>query len=164
MRLRIVTERSRDRLERVVPRSEHVGVHAQAPALPSLHRMQRSRNGPAALSCSGLDSEPLLSFDLWFLERGRHRRPTLVEAVEERCPDLLPTIAEELADSIGATRKFVEFILTFLPPLPDMRPAEGFRISWDPEELRRSLRTIYDYQSKALHTGVSVRGSISGRL
>jgi hypothetical protein len=88
------------------------------------------------------------------IDRLRYSKPALVEAVEERCPDLLPTIADEFADSIGATRKFVDFTLNFLPPPPDIRPAEEFRIPWNLEQLRRSLRTIYDYRSKALHTGV----------
>jgi len=36
-------------------------------------------------------------------DRLRDSKPLLVEAVEKICPELLPTIANELADSIGAT-------------------------------------------------------------
>jgi hypothetical protein len=87
-------------------------------------------------------------------DRLRYSKPDLVKEVEARCPDLLPIIAEKFADTIGATRKFVDFTLRFLPLPPEPRPLECFQVAWDQEHLRTCLRKIYDYRSKALHTGV----------
>lgn len=87
-------------------------------------------------------------------DRLRDSKPALVEAVETRCPELLPLIADQVADSIGATRKFVNFTLEFLPPPPDARPPEPAQTPWDHQFLRQSLRTIYAYRSKALHAGI----------
>ena len=87
-------------------------------------------------------------------ERLRESRPDLAEAIEALCPQLLPVVAEKIADTLGATRKFLNFARTFMPPPPERRPDKGFQIDWEAEHLRRGLRTIYSYRSKALHTGV----------
>jgi hypothetical protein len=87
-------------------------------------------------------------------ERLRYSKPTLVETIEARCPELLPIIADEIADTIGATRKFVRFTLEFLPPPPPERPAPADQIVWEKEHLDRILKKIYGYRSKALHTGI----------
>lgn len=84
----------------------------------------------------------------------RESKPALVKAIQEHCPDLLKIVADEIADSIGATRKFVEFVLRFLPRPPLNRPGMGFQIHWEKRDLKKSPRKIYDYRSKALHTGV----------
>ena len=88
------------------------------------------------------------------VDRLRDAKPDLVELLEKECPSTLAIIADEFADSVGATRKFVTFTLRFLPPAPQVRPTEGFQIEWEHAALRRMLRTIYGYRSKALHTGV----------
>ncbi len=88
------------------------------------------------------------------IDRLRDSKPTLVETIEARCPELLPVLAHELADTIGATRKFVDFSLEFLPSPPPLRPEKAFQVTWEKEDLKRSLRKVYDYRSKALHTGV----------
>jgi hypothetical protein len=80
------------------------------------------------------DSEPALS---WLL---------LVSALE--------TAADRWRQSRRATQKFVDFILNFLPPPPEKRPEEAYRVAWSPEFLKPSLQKIYDHRSKALHTGV----------
>jgi len=117
------------------------------------------------------DAEPALAWllfvsavetaaDRWDQSRGsnaerlRDSKPALVELIEAKCPAILQDVADALGDSIGATRKFVAFVLNFLPQPPEVRPPSGFRISWDAEQLRPMLRTIYGYRSKALHTGV----------
>jgi hypothetical protein len=87
-------------------------------------------------------------------ERLRDSKPDLVATSEARCPELLPLFADGFADSLGATRKFVDFILNFLPPPPGQRPHEAYRVAWSPEPLKASLRKIYDHRSKALHTGI----------
>ncbi len=88
------------------------------------------------------------------VDRLRDAKPRVVQLLEENCPSILAGIADELADSVGSTRKFVEFALHFLPPAPTIRPPEGFQIEWEPVAFAKMLRTIYNYRSKALHTGV----------
>jgi hypothetical protein len=87
-------------------------------------------------------------------ERLRDSKPDLVATIEARCPELLPLVAAGFADSIGATRKFVDFILNFLPGPPEKRPHIAYQVAWSPEFLKPSLRKIYDHRSKALHTGI----------
>lgn len=62
-------------------------------------------------------------------------------------------VAEYIADSLGSTKKFVDFVLTFIPPPPPLRPAEWGQHSWDPQEMKNTMRLIYGYRSKALHGG-----------
>jgi len=66
---------------------------------------------------------------------------------------LVKAVAEQIEQSLGATRKFVEFSLQFLPSPPLVRPSEGFQIPWDSESMKKVLRLIYSYRSKALRGG-----------
>ena len=66
---------------------------------------------------------------------------------------LVPKISEIVAPYIGATRKFRNFLLTFLPSPPAKRPLEHLQISWQPDHLRRAFGIIYDHRSRALHSG-----------
>ena len=88
------------------------------------------------------------------VERLRCSKPDLTETIESTCPELLEVIAKTFADTTKATQKFVDFVLRFLPAPPEIRPEEAFQIIWNEEHMRLSLTKIYDYRSKALHTGV----------
>jgi hypothetical protein len=61
-------------------------------------------------------------------------------------------VAEEFKDSFGATRNFLDFVLTFRPQPPANRPLWG-AIDWSDDSLRQILKVVYDYRSKALHAG-----------
>lgn len=117
------------------------------------------------------DSEPALSWLLlvsavetaagrWNMsassktDRLRYSKPKLVEEIESRCPELLAVVADEIADTLRSTQKFVSFVLTFLPPPPRVRPEPASQLTWTEKELKPLLLKIYDYRSKALHTGV----------
>ncbi len=91
---------------------------------------------------------------------------TPVEKFEAENPELLRklidvggvTLAEEVANFVaskGVTKRFIDFILKFLPPEPMNRPAESARHSWEKPRLSATLKKIYDYRSKALHEGKS---------
>src|SRR5437773_7120327 len=67
--------------------------------------------------------------------------------------DLLLKVAQEIAPYIGSTTKFVDFALAFLPEPPLVRPCEWAQHSWDTKPIRKSLKRIYGYRSKALHGG-----------
>lgn len=62
-------------------------------------------------------------------------------------------VAEQITDSIGATRKFREFVLSFLPDPPTRRPPEPQQLDWTASAVRKMLSTIYGYRSQALHAG-----------
>jgi hypothetical protein len=88
------------------------------------------------------------------VERMRASKPELETLLREYGhADLVERVAELVAPYMGSTRKFVDFITEFLPSPPDDRPGEGGRHSWEPEEITKSMRQVYDYRSKALHAG-----------
>ena len=67
---------------------------------------------------------------------------------------LATRVANEFADSIGATKKFVEFLLVHLPHPRKKRPAEWSQVDWTRNNLKKAFRLIYAYRSKALHDGM----------
>jgi hypothetical protein len=67
-------------------------------------------------------------------------------------PTVANRVAEAFKDSFGVTRKFLDFVLTFRPPEPVERPKWG-TIDWSNHSLKRILKKVYDYRSKALHAG-----------
>ena len=75
---------------------------------------------------------------------------------------ILPTVAEHIADSLGMTRKFVEFVLKYLPDPPQLRPPEWAQFDWESSRLKTALRTIYGYRSDALHDGRPFPGPMCG--
>jgi hypothetical protein len=88
------------------------------------------------------------------LERLKESRTVFVEYLESlNIHGLSSRVAKEFDESIGATKKFVDFLIEFLPPPPEKRPAKWGQINWDIEELRKYFRQIYNYRSKALHGG-----------
>ncbi|MBI1741655.1 hypothetical protein HYR54_01130 [Candidatus Acetothermia bacterium] len=52
----------------------------------------------------------------------------------------------------GAKKKFIDFVLEFLPDPPSKRPQHG-RVSWDKKDVEEYLNKIYHYRSLALHEG-----------
>jgi hypothetical protein len=63
-------------------------------------------------------------------------------------------VAKRIADFMGSTKKFVDFIIEFLPDPPKTRPAECDQHPWQEEDLRKSLTKIYKCRSFALHRGI----------
>lgn len=71
---------------------------------------------------------------------------TLVSAVE--------TAANRWSKSVSSKKRFLDFILRFLPGPPEKRPEERCRFPFeDPGRVEEALRTIYHYRSLALHEG-----------
>ena len=62
-------------------------------------------------------------------------------------------VANDLFDLIGSQRKFVEFLLKFLPSPPVERPVERAQLDWSESTMREALKKIYGHRSKALHEG-----------
>lgn len=87
------------------------------------------------------------------VEKLRASKPKL-EAIllEYGGSELVEKVAELIVRYMGATKKFTEFVLEFLPSPPMNRP-EGYRLSWETSDMKKTLQKIYDYRSKALHGG-----------
>ncbi len=80
--------------------------------------------------------------------------PDLCAELEAHGTDLPRMVAEQIAPMLGSTKKFVDFLIMFLPRPPEVRPPVGFQHPWDRDELEKNFRKIYQYRSKALHDGI----------
>jgi hypothetical protein len=88
------------------------------------------------------------------LERMRTSRPDLEHLLlDAGGEELALRVAEQIADFMGAGKKFIDFLVCFLPDPPAER-SHDFRISWEERDLRRAFRTIYGWRSRALHGGI----------
>lgn len=75
----------------------------------------------------------------------------LYAELKETAPSAIPIVARRLENQLGATAKFMDFTLAFLPDPPGIRPRDS-SIDWS--ELEPALRIIYGHRSKDLHSGI----------
>lgn len=88
------------------------------------------------------------------VDRLKHSKPVLYGYLETlSSPEILSTVARHIADSLGVTKKFVDFIIEFLTPPPSARPPEWCQYCWEATNIREGMRLIYNYRSRALHDG-----------
>lgn len=93
------------------------------------------------------------------LERLRASRPEVEELLKSHGFEvILEPLAELLAPYLGSTKKFVDFLITFLPAPPAARPPSFAQVPWAVPDLRGRLRTVYQYRSRALHAGTPFPG------
>lgn len=82
--------------------------------------------------------------------------PKLVEIIKKsECPDLLQPIAKQLDRLTRATKRFVDFIEMFVPAPPENRPEPYMQISYEPANLQKAIKLIYDHRSNSLHEGTA---------
>ena len=88
------------------------------------------------------------------LERLKASKPQLLALLEEKGDeDFTRKIADEVVPYMGATNKFISFLLKFLPDVPPERPSKYFQLNWSKTALRKTLNKVYEYRSRALHGG-----------
>lgn len=88
------------------------------------------------------------------VERLKASKPELYKYLEKtKVENITSEVASYLSDSLGAIRKFIDFILEFLPEDPGRRPPQYLQHIWDKSEIKKSMRVIYNYRSQALHGG-----------
>lgn len=88
------------------------------------------------------------------IERLRASRPGLEKMLRDvGGEEFVLQIAEQLAPYMGATKKFTDFVLEFLPGPPVSRPGDFSRHSWERKPLKKTLEVVYNYRSRALHGG-----------
>lgn len=89
------------------------------------------------------------------VERMKAFKPELVALLDGAGgPNLIQRVAELIADYMGATKKFTEFLLHFMPDEPPDRPGTFAQHPWNVESMKRSFKKIYDWRSRALHGGI----------
>lgn len=71
----------------------------------------------------------------------------------EKKEDVLSIVADETYRLVGSQKKFIEFMMNFLPLPPPKRPPEWAQISWQENDLKKFFIIIYKHRSKALHEG-----------
>ena len=88
-------------------------------------------------------------------ERLRTAKPDLAIQLEEvGGPEHLQVVADEIADTLRSTKKFIDFVVKFAPRVPKERPKQRWlRLNWSKSNLKRVFRKVYHYRSRALHTG-----------
>jgi hypothetical protein len=87
------------------------------------------------------------------IDRLKISRPNLVKILEPHGEELLREVAEEVAPYMGSTKKFIDFLLKFLPDPPASRPAASVKHDWTVKAFKDSFSRIYGYRSDALHGG-----------
>lgn len=87
------------------------------------------------------------------LDRMRAFKPELEQLLDRYSSELPEKVANIIAEYMGSTKKFLDFVIHFLPDPPAKRPKGLLQISWETRAMRKSLTKIYDWRSKALHGG-----------
>ncbi|MBN2208698.1 MAG: hypothetical protein JW759_05345 [Candidatus Coatesbacteria bacterium] len=90
------------------------------------------------------------------LDKLQTSRPVFAGWLRTEVEDhVLQRVAEEFAVYAGVTKKFIEFLIHFLPEPPEERARiEGCRCSWSEEDMRDYMGVIYHHRSRALHDGI----------
>ena len=89
-------------------------------------------------------------------------KPDLVSYLEScGVEGLVDRVAEEFAGTFGSTKKFIDFLLTYMPSPPSKRSQWG-QLSWERSDLKKAFGLVYKYRSKALHEGVPFPAPMCG--
>jgi hypothetical protein len=88
------------------------------------------------------------------LKRLKAAKPELAELLQSTgIEKLTEQVANHIADTMKSTKKFLDFMSTFMPPPPGRRPGEWAQHPWESGSLKKTMRLIYSYRSMALHDG-----------
>ena len=88
-------------------------------------------------------------------ERLRASKPELATYLEEHGgAEHVRKVAEFIAPTLGATKKFRDFTMHFMPDEPTHRPEEWLQVKWTKTGLKKILNKVYDYRSRSLHGGI----------
>lgn len=88
------------------------------------------------------------------IKRLRASKPELHEYLRNLLEtEQVERVAEMIAVYMGATKKFIDFLIEFNSGPPKERPAPECQISFETKDLRKILSKVYQYRSQALHGG-----------
>lgn len=90
------------------------------------------------------------------IERLKDFNKDLYQLLESKLDqNSIKKVADILVNYMGATKKFTGFILEFFPEPPKNRSNLKYGlIEWDNNSIEKPLKIIYDWRSKALHSGI----------
>lgn len=90
-------------------------------------------------------------------QRLQDAKPDLAEILmESGGENLLSQVADHIAPTLGATKKFLDFTLKFKPNEPIDRPVqESLQVKWSKTNLKKNLTKVYEYRSRSLHGGLA---------
>ena len=84
----------------------------------------------------------------------RKAAPEIAAALDSVSAEGVAKMAPLLAPIVKSTARFLRLFEMFPPVPPDRRPPEGFQFRpWD-TAMTKALKAVYDWRSKALHTGI----------
>ncbi len=84
----------------------------------------------------------------------RELYPDIAERLSDQ-KEVETIVAEKLSIISKSNAKFRDFIFRFSPTPPKERPPLAFQSSFDIQEFRKAIGTIYTHRSKNLHAGVA---------
>jgi len=89
-------------------------------------------------------------------KRLRDAKPDLAALLEQHGgSQLVDQVAALIAHTFGATKKFIDFTMRFMPDPPEHRPEqEWLRVKWLKTSLKKVLNAVYEYRSRSLHAGL----------
>jgi len=89
-------------------------------------------------------------------ERLRDSKPDLATLLEQHGGHQLVTqVADMIAHTFGATKKFIDFTMQFVPDPPPQRPEQDWLcVKWEKKSLKTILNSVYGYRSRSLHAGL----------
>ena len=89
-------------------------------------------------------------------ERLRVSEPDLTKLLKKHGGDeLIHQVAKLIAHKLGATRKFIDFTIRFMPDEPAQRPEhDSLQVKWSDSGLKKVLHKVYGYRSRSLHGGI----------
>lgn len=89
-------------------------------------------------------------------ERLRDSKPEIATLLEQHGGDeLVNQVADLIAHTFGATKKFIDFTMRFMPNEPEQRPDQDWlRVNWTKSGLKKVLDKVYEYRSRSLHGGI----------
>lgn len=89
-------------------------------------------------------------------QRLKDANPELVNTLDQSGgSELVEKVAELIAHTLGATKKFLDFTLKFIPEEPTDRPdLDWLRLKWSKTKLKKTLNKVYEYRSRSLHGGL----------
>jgi hypothetical protein len=88
----------------------------------------------------------------------KRHRPRVFKALRDGPVDVLKAVADDLAHTFNAERKFQQFLLRFAPAAPETRPSAPGRVQWD--DLEPALTIVYEWRSNELHAGIPFPGPV----
>lgn len=89
-------------------------------------------------------------------DRLRDSKPDLAALLEQHGGHQLVTqVANMIAHTFGATKKFIDFTMQFMPDPPQERPEQDcLCVKWSKTSLKTILNSVYGYRSRSLHAGL----------